>query len=220
MMRTRAATQPRTRALRARPTRRRGATLLEVAIASAIASVMLAMVGAWIVSLVALTRGMAEMPRAQLADARVLSDLTRDAANARPCNAVGLSTPIWSISRTTVTFTLDATGDGVADQVSWQVLGDQLVRQVHPGVGGCALAEEADPAVVIAVGVRAKDTAGTEWYFAPLRDGERLDWSVCATAGDCLADAVTVDVTTLTAGQPVQTQFDAPVNLGWTALLP
>ena len=199
---------------------RRGATLLEVAVASAIASIMLAMVGAWIVSLVALTRGMAEMPRAQLADTRVLGDLTRDAANARPCNALGLSTPVQAISRTTVTFSLDATGDAIPDAVTWSVLGDTLVRQVHPGVGGCTLAEEADAAVVVATGVRSKDTAGSEWYFAPVREGELIDWSACTVAGECLADAVAVDITTLTGGQPVATRFDAPVNLGWTALLP
>lgn len=206
--------------LHARAHARRGATLLEVAVASAIASIMLAMVGAWIVSLVALTRGMAEMPRAQLADTRVLGDLTRDAANARPCNPLGLSTPVQGISRTTVTFSLDATGDAIPDAVTWSVLGDTLVRQVHPGVSGCTLAEEADPAVVVATGVRAKDTAGTEWYFAPVREGALLDWSECATSGECLADAVAVDITTLTGGQPVATRFDAPVNLGWTALLP
>jgi hypothetical protein len=146
--------------------RRRGFTLVEVAISSALTVALTIVVLAWVRSVASVAGEAPEHQATRRTALAVQSQFALDLERSGSCDAQRLGSSVHSISTNHLSFWSDVDGDRDRDLVRWEVSEGELVRSVEPGGGGCTTTGEAVPKVV-ARGVRS----GEAGKFVAVRDG-------------------------------------------------
>jgi hypothetical protein len=153
------------RAYRRRATRR-GFTLIEAAVTSALASALLLVVLSWVGAIGDLASQSPARQHTRRNAFAVESYLIADVDRAGPCDAARLASPLEEIGANTMTLHLDTDADGVVDRVRWDHDGTSLTRTVWAGVGNCVFSTEPN-ARTVATDVRAGGGA----HFAAVLGG-------------------------------------------------
>jgi prepilin-type N-terminal cleavage/methylation domain-containing protein len=136
---------------------RRGFTLLEVAIASALTGVLLILVLQWVGQL-ARTGALGGIQHQAERDVQwVATRFQRDVDASVPCDVARRETSLASVSATAISFYVDEDADGTADLVRWELEGTKLLRSVAVATSPCSFAAF-DEAVVVTDLVRSGTT--------------------------------------------------------------
>lgn len=170
---------------------RRGFTLLEVAVATALTGVLMVMVLTWVGQL-ARSGALGGVQRQAERDASwVLTNLARDAGAAGPCDTDNLRPALAEMGKTTLSLHVDDDLDGVRDLVTWTVANGAVERAVFLAESPCVFSAEAASEVVITTMV---DDATTE-AFRPLGGGLVGVAPQSNTPADCMADRTACSLT-------------------------
>lgn len=174
-----------------RRSNRRGFTLLEVAVATALTGVLMVMVLTWVGQL-ARSGALGGVQRQAERDATwVLTNLSRDAGAAGPCDTDNLQPALAQMGKTTLSLHVDDDLDGVRDLVTWTVANGAVERAVFLAEAPCEFSSDASSEVVITTMV---DDATTE-AFRPLGGGLVGVAPSSNTPADCMADRTACSLT-------------------------
>jgi prepilin-type N-terminal cleavage/methylation domain-containing protein len=174
----------------ARP-RRRGFTLLEVAVATALTGVLMVMVLTWVGQL-ARSGALGGIQRQAERDATwVLTNLSRDAGAAGPCDTDNLRPTLAAMGKTTLSLHVDDDLDGVRDLVTWTVANGAVERAVFLAEAPCAFSADASSEVVITTMI---DEATSE-AFRPIGGGVVGVAPQSNAPANCMADRTACSLT-------------------------
>lgn len=224
--------------MRAKPTavacraRRRGFTVVEVAVAAALSSLLLLLVIRWVLSLLGATTTSVELAGATRDTGYLADMLAADFAAAGGCDPLGLDVPLAAVAPDSFVLYADVTApgggpdagpDGTVDVVAWRVGNGTVSRAVVAGDGSCTVDLSGADWRTVAVAARAVPAGG--WAVAGYRNGvahtSPADYGTCTglDAERCLYDTlrVRVDLQTVT-GAPVSFDRSFAINLDGSRL--
>ena len=164
---------------------RRGFTILEIVVATAMTSVMLLMMVGWVFTLVNTSSNFLSKNASTSDLSYANTMLSSDFASAVVCDPNGLGVPFYTVTSTQVgIYTPDATTSGQIDLTLWRFVNGQLQRAVlaPDGLGTCTYTTSSAQFVTVAGPLASV-------VFVPWYQGSQASYPAVVSSGGSCAGA-------------------------------
>lgn len=118
---------------------RRGYTIVEIALVSALSSILILIALRWVGGITTVTIGGMEDAQSQRARSVILV-VEEDLRRAQHCDPSGLDSPLVSVTSDAVTVLADSDADGDVEKITWRLSGSYVERAVLADQGNCVFA--------------------------------------------------------------------------------
>jgi type II secretory pathway component PulJ len=210
-----------------RPGRRRGFTLVELAVASTLGLVMILLALSLVAALVSAHATNVSTNAVQRDLGFVTEQMRKDFNNAQVCDPGGLGVPLRNLTESEAQLWVDTNADGKLDVIWWRWSDGQLQRAVVPGDGTCTFSLAAPQWRTYADNV---DDPATDDAPGPLFSGRYHGTAVVGypsngcggtEADNCLFDEVEVSfaMRSATVGRAFPSSATFPLDLSGSRIL-